>query len=168
MPVITKMGNGEYLLVYENGVENDDCYIYYKTTKDITNWNPSDPGKLLSAKVSGKDYTMASSPCCVWTPSGGSKGTLFAQGRRSFLDGKHTELNKMYVSYDYGKTWDTIEAPMPYDWFSGKELWDSDAIGYRPIMVLGADPSIIHYVNITDIPDTKKSQLQYARLKVYS
>ena len=167
MPVITKMGNGEYFLVYEycNSWMGDvqDCFIYYKTTKDITNWNSSDPGTRISAKVNGNDYTMASSPCCVWTPAGGENGTLFLQGRRQFGD-----LSiRTFVSFDYGKTWDTIETPIPYDWYSCVIDGVDQAIGYRPIMTLGADPSIIHFVTITDVKDIKKSQLQYAKLKVY-
>ena len=170
MPVITKMGNGEYFLVYEycNGWLGDvqECFVYYKTTKDITNWNPSDPGTLLTAKINGKDYMTASSPCCVWTPAGGECGTLLAQGRREFgIRG----TNPMFVSYDYGKTWSTIEAPMPYDWYTSASAGagGNDSIGYRPIMVLGADPSVIHYVNIIETDYVKGSKMQYVRLKIY-
>ena len=166
MPVITKMGNGEYFLVYENGVEGDEIYIYYKTTKDITNWNPSDPGKLLTAKVGGKDYKMASSPCCVWTPAGGANGTLFAMGRREF-GGDGTI--RMFVSKDYGKTWTTMENPLPYDWYPSAAAGanGNDSIGYRPIMVLGKDPSVIHLINITEVSYIKGSQAKHIRIKVY-
>ena len=170
MPVITKMGNGEYFLIYEycNGWVGDkqDCFVYYKKTTDITNWNPSDPGTLLTAKVNGVDYMTASSPCCVWSPAGGECGTLLAQGRREFgISGS----NRMFVSYDYGETWDTIEAPMPYDWYTSASAGDdgNDSIGYRPIMVLGADPSVIHYVNIVQVDYVKGSKMQYVRLKIF-
>ncbi len=162
MPIITKMGNGEYFLIYEYCGADHDCFIYYKTTKDITDWDPTDPGTLLSAKVGGADYTMASSPCCVWSPAGGENGTLFAMGRREFGGDKTI---RMYVSFDYGKTWDTIENPLPYDWYSSATV-GNDSVGYRPIMVLGADPSVIHYINITNANYTKGSQAQYARLKI--
>jgi len=163
MPVITKMGNGEYFLVYEYCGADHDCFIYYKTTKDITSWNPKDPGTLLSATVGGTEYKTASSPSCVWTPAGGENGTLFATGRREF-GGDGT--NRVFVSFDYGKTWDTIENPLPYSWYNSAAA-GNDSIGYRPIMVLGADPSVIHYVNITNISYAKGTQVQYARLKVY-
>ena len=165
MPVITKMGNGEYFLIYENCMDNSDVFVYYKTTKDITKWNPSDPGKLLTAKYKGKDYWMASSPCCVWTPAGGENGTLFAMGRRQFGD----QAIRAFVSKDYGKTWTTIEPPLPYDWYTSASAKEdgNDSIGYRPIMVLGKDPSIIHYINITEMDYIKGSRAQYARLKVY-
>ena len=168
MPVITKMGNGEYFLVYEYCGswlgDAQDCFVYYKTTSDITNWNPSDPGTRITAKYNGMDYMTASSPCCVWTPAGGECGTLFVQGRREF---GFYGINPMFVSFDYGKTWDTIEPPMPYDWYSSAATGNDAGVGYRPIMVLGKDPSVIHYVNIIDIDSTKGNKLQYARLKVY-
>ena len=163
MPIITKMGNGEYFLVYEYCGEGHDCFIYYKTTKDITKWNPTDPGTPLSAKVNGADYTMASSPCCVWTPAGGECGTLFAMGRREFGGDKTI---RMYVSFDYGKTWTTMENPLPYKWYNSA-VAGNDSIGYRPIMVVGADPSVIHYVSITNVSYLKGTQVQYARLKLY-
>ncbi|MBP3332845.1 MAG: exo-alpha-sialidase [Clostridia bacterium] len=161
MPVITKMGNGEFFLVYEYCGANGQCFIHYKKTSDITKWNPSDPGTLLEVKVGTSTYKAASSPSCVWTPAGGECGTLFATGRREF-GGDGT--NRVFVSFDYGKTWDSIENPLPYDWYGSLDL--TDRIGYRPIMVLGSDPSVIHYINITDTPKRRVERAQYARLKV--
>lgn len=161
MPIITKMSNGEFFLVYEY-CGSGETKIYYKTTKDITKWNPTDPGTLLEANVEGKSYTAGSSPSCVWTPAGGECGTLLATGRRQY-GGDGT--NRVFVSFDYGKTWDTMENPLPYDWYNSLDL--TDRIGYRPIMVLGADPSVIHYVNTTDTPGRRVSRIQYAKLKVY-
>ncbi len=161
MPIITKMGNGEFFLVYEYCGANNQCFIHYKKTKDITKWNPSDPGTLLTAKVGGKDYKAASSPSCVWSPAGGECGTLLATGRREF-GGDGT--NRVFVSFDYGETWNTIENPLPYDWYGSLDL--TDRIGYRPIMVLGSDPSVIHYINITDTPKRRVERAQYAKLKI--
>ena len=167
MPVITKMGNGEFFLIYEYCGswlgDSQDCFVYYKTTKDITNWNPSDPGTRITAKYNGQDYITASAPCCVWTPAGGPNGTLLVQGRREF---GFYGINPMFVSFDYGKTWDTIEPPMPYNWYDSA-LAGNDGVGYRPIMVVGKDPSTIHYVTIVQGDTPKDSKLQYAKLKIY-
>ncbi|MBE6607184.1 MAG: hypothetical protein E7633_01320 [Ruminococcaceae bacterium] len=161
MPIITKMGNGEFFLVYEYCGAGQQCFIYYKKTKDITKWDPTDPGTLLEADVGGKKYNAASSPSCVWSPAGGECGTLLATGRREF-GGDGT--NRVFVSFDYGKTWDTIENPLPYDWYGSLDL--TDRIGYRPIMVLGSDPSVIHYINITDTPKRRVERVQYAKLRL--
>ena len=168
MPVITKMGNGEYFLVYEycgSWLEDtQDCFVYYKVTNDITNWNPSDPGTRITAKYNGKDYITASSPSCVWTPAGGENGTLFVQGRREF---GFYGINPMFVSFDYGKTWDTIEPPMPYNWYASAATGNDAGVGYRPILVVGADPSVIHYVNIIEGDNAQGSKVRYAKLKIY-
>ena len=160
MPVITKLGNGEYFLVYEYCI-GGGARIHYKKTKDITKWNPEDPGTLIETKVGTKNLQIATAPSCVWTPVGGECGTLFVTGMYQFGgDGK----NRILVSKDYGETWDTLENPLPY---SGYESFQEETLGgYRPIMVLGADPSVIHYINTTDDPTIKKSRIQYAKLKV--
>ena len=47
MGIVTKMGNGKYFIVYEIFGDWNGCPIYYKTTDDITVWNPSDIGTKL-------------------------------------------------------------------------------------------------------------------------
>ena len=161
MPVITKMGNGEYFLVYEYCI-GGGAKIYYKKTKDITKWDPTDPGTLIETKVGNKVIHAATAPSCLWTPAGGENGTLFVTGMYQFGgDGK----NRIFVSGDYGKTWDTLENPLPYSGFGS--FHEETLGGYRAIMVTGADPSVIHYINTTNVSGTKRSQIQYAKLKIF-
>ncbi len=162
MPIITKMSNGEFFLVYEYVRPGHASKIYYKTTKDITNWNPSDIGTLVQMTSGANTYYLAAAPSCVWTPAGGECGTLFVTGQYQ-MGG--VSQNSIFASFDYGKTWDIIENPLPYDKYTNyvpDVMW-----GYRPLMVLGADPSVIHYVNTTNIKATGKSQIQYAKLKIF-
>lgn len=161
MPVITKMGNGEFFLVYEYVLEGHPSNIYYKTTKDITEWDPSDPGTPVVAKSGDKTFSPAAGPSCVWTPAGGTSGTLFVTGQ--YQNGGVPQ-NSVFISLDYGKTWDIVENPLPYTPYSGY-VTDTMA-GYRPIMVLGSDSSVIHYINTTNTPEDK-GIVQYAKLKVY-
>jgi hypothetical protein len=72
----------------------------------------------------------------------------------------------MFVSYDYGKTWTTMENPMPYDWLATAEESGDNLIGYRPIMVLGAD-SIVHLINTTEGTYSGSSRVRHVRIKVY-
>ncbi|MBP3332848.1 MAG: exo-alpha-sialidase [Clostridia bacterium] len=159
MLAMTKMGNGEYFAVYEYcGSEN--CHIYYKTTKDITSWNPSDPGTKLKAG----GYSVGSAPWCVWTSAGGECGTLIVTGMwESGGDGTH----RMFVSFDYGKTWETMTNPLPYD--LGNEATEHDHIGYSPSLFVGADRSVIYYLNTTNTNDPKYAvaEIKFARLKLY-
>ncbi len=156
MLVMTKMGNGEYFMVYEY-CGSKSCSIYYKTTKDITSWNPKDPGTILQVG----NYTVGSAPSCIWTPAGGECGTLIATGMLDRGgDGKH----RMFVSFDYGKTWGTIENPLTYDHLN--DCRNSQRAGYHPSFAVGSDPSIIYYINTTDDPDLSVPRMQFARLKI--
>ncbi|MBE6607180.1 MAG: hypothetical protein E7633_01300 [Ruminococcaceae bacterium] len=157
MFVMTKMGNGEYFMVYEY-VGSGGSLIYYKTTTDITSWNPTDPGTLLQVGT----YRVGSAPSCIWSPAGGECGTLIATGMwERDGDGKH----RMFVSFDYGKTWELMANPLPYD--NKNDTKETDRIGYSPSLVIGADPSVIYYMNTTDVPETGYQRIQFARLKIY-
>ena len=159
MFVMTKMGNGEYFMVYEY-VGGDGALIYYKTTTDITSWNPTDPGTRLEAAYKSGTYMVGSAPSCIWTPAGGECGTLLATGMwERNGDGKH----RIFVSFDYGKTWETIENPLPYD--NKNDVKETDRIGYSPSFVIGSDPSVIYYMNTTDTPEGLQ-RIQFARLKI--
>jgi len=151
------MGNGEYFMVYEY-VGSGGSLIYYKTTTDITSWNPTDPGTLLQVGT----YRVGSAPSCIWSPAGGECGTLIATGMwERDGDGKH----RMFVSFDYGKTWELMANPLPYD--NKNDTKETDRIGYSPSLVIGADPSVIYYMNTTDVPETGYQRIQFARLKIY-
>ncbi|MBP3333691.1 MAG: exo-alpha-sialidase [Clostridia bacterium] len=164
MPVITRLGNGEFFLVYEYVRSGYNSNIYYKKTKDITKWNPADPGTLIKAFSSSgaNTYVLASGPSCLWTPAGGKNGTLFVTGQYQ-IGG--VPYNSIFVSFDNGMTWEIVKNPLPYSNYTS--YVPNVLFGYRPIMVTGADPSVIHYVNTTNIQSTGKSQIQYAQLKIY-
>jgi hypothetical protein len=76
-------------------------------------------------------------------------------------DGTH----RMFVSTDYGKTWSLMDNPLPYD--NKNDVKETDRIGYSPCLVIGSDPSIIYYINTTDVPETGTQRIQFARLKIY-
>ncbi len=162
MFVMTKMGNGEYFMVYEYCGTND-CHIYYKTTNDITKWNPSDEGTLLEIPSGGKNIILGSSPSCVWTPAGGESGTLIVTGK--WENNKDGKTHHLYVSFDYGKNWETMEIPLPYDEYN--DVRDTKRVGYSPSLVVGSDPSVVHYINMTDVPETGLPRIQYAKLKIW-
>ncbi|MBP3332849.1 MAG: exo-alpha-sialidase [Clostridia bacterium] len=153
---MTKMSNGEYFMVYEY-VGTGGSLIYYKTTTDITNWNHTDPGTLLQVG----NYSVGSAPWCIWSPAGGECGTLIATGMwEKNGNGQH----RMFVSFDYGKTWNLMANPLPYD--NKNDAKGTDRIGYSPCLVLGSDPSIVYYINTTDTPEGLQ-RIQFARLKLY-
>ncbi len=157
MPVITKMGNGEYFIVYEQFGDWDGCPIFYKTTKDLSNWGDvSTTGTLIKSGNKGS----ASSPSCVWTPAGGECGTLFVTSKYS------TNQGYIFVSTDYGKTWTTIEDPLESDPI--RTDGGNDRVGYSAGLWLGADGKTVYYINSENSAQDHKSQVVYmAKLTVY-
>ena len=154
---MTKMNNGEYFIVYEY-YGGDDGYVYYKTTKDITKWDAADKGTKIAT---AEGHTIGSAPWCVWTPAGGECGTIFVTGR---WEENGDGTNRVFVSFDYGKTWETIENPLPFD--ESNDIGNYGAYGRSPCLIVGKDPSIIYYVNATDVPETGMSRIQFARLNI--
>ncbi len=154
MPVITKMGNGEYFLVYEYFADGlgAPCPIYYRTTKNLADWgDPNNAGTLIPD-------SLYSGPACIWTPAGGECGTLLVSSKGASNNGY------MLASTDYGKTWEKINNPL-----SGKPIkTQSDRVGYSPAFWLGADGKTIYYVNSTNPSyDETKCTIAFIKITVY-
>lgn len=136
MPSLVKMGNGEYILVYEM-VGMFANPIYCKKTTDLDDWGDvSDYGKPI--KATGK--TFGSSPYVVWSPVGGKCGTLIVVGKHPIKGGSDTGTD-MFVSFDYGKTFTPIDNPIPYT------LDPYERCAYSPSMFLSPDGATLYYVN---------------------
>lgn len=71
MPIVARMGNGNYIMTYEScGSEN--CEVYYKIGPDPENF-----GSVKRNSILAKDGTSpTSSSYVVWLPTGGPNGTL--------------------------------------------------------------------------------------------
>ena len=157
MFVMTKMGNGEFFMVYEYIGSPEGYRVYYKKTNDITSWNPSDPGEVLKSG----NYSGGGAPACLWIPAGGECGTLIATACKEINgDGNH----RIFVSFDYGETWTTMANPLPYTY--GADAIDT-RVGYSPSFALGADGMTVYYLNTTDIPETGKRRMQFVCFKIY-
>ncbi len=146
MGIVTKMGNGQYFIVYEIFGDWDGCPIYCKVTDDITDWNPSDIGKPLP--VSG--VTPGSGPWCAWTPAGGECGTLIATSAYGTSD------SKIYVSFDYGKSFEAIENPIVRETGSG--------YGYFPCIYFTEDGKSFYYVDAVNAVEGSASKLGLGRI----
>lgn len=71
MPVVARMGNGNYIMTYEMcGSQN--CEVSYRIGADPENF-----GSIKGIGLLAKDGTSpSSSPYVVWLPTGGANGTL--------------------------------------------------------------------------------------------
>ena len=136
MVSVTKMGNGEYFMVYE--MVGINCNpIYCKKTNSLDNWGDvADYGNIVSA--AGK--TFGSSPYVAWTPVGGDCGTLIVVGKHPIKGSSDTGTD-IFVSFDYGKTFAPIDNPIPYT------LAPCERCGYSPSLFFSADGATLYYVN---------------------
>ncbi len=158
MIIITKMGNGEFFMVYEYYGQNFkgdyQGQIYYKKTKDLSDWgDPSDPGTMIKAG----DLEIMGGPMCLWIPAGGECGTLIVTGKE---DNSDNDDHSIMISNDYGETWTTMTNPLPY------VRGDSNA-GKSPALFASEDGRTVYYMCPTDIAGTDKRRMQFVAFKIY-
>ncbi len=136
MVSVTKMGNGEYFMVYEMvGLHGNP--VYCKRSSSLDDWGDvSDYGSVVSA--AGK--TFGSSPCVAWTPAGGECGMLVVVGKHP-IDGKSNTGTDMFLSFDYGKTFAPVDNPIPYS------LDPYERCGYSPSLFFSPDGTTLYYAN---------------------
>ncbi|MBQ8287312.1 MAG: exo-alpha-sialidase [Clostridia bacterium] len=136
MPVVTKMGNGQYFMAYEIvGMAGNP--VYYKITDDPLDWgDPADTGKLLK---SGRK-SLAATPWCTWIPAGGECGTLIVTGWR-MATGESETGSDIFLSFDYGRTWTTMDNYYDYEWYSDNDTW-----GYSTSMFFSQDGETLYYM----------------------
>lgn len=111
---MTKMGNGEYFMVYEAyGIGNN--VINYKKTSRLDEWDIPDGGIEIKSKAG---RTLGSAPTVVWTPDGGECGTLIVVAQFTNFYG-YTNMNggdrkptDMFISHDYGETFVSVDNPV--------------------------------------------------------
>ena len=159
MAVLTKMGNGEYFLVYEYYGPGRNGAVYYKKTADLTDWDPQDPGKQLEVGT----YSGKGAPSCLWIPGVTEKGMLIATAKEEF-NGNGT--HRIFVSFDYGETWTTMENPLPYTAGTDVDPGASTRIGHSPSFVVGPDGCTVYYLNATNSPESGRRRIQFACFKI--
>ena len=154
MITVTRMGNGQYLATYE--MVGHDGTNYYKISDSLTEWkNPSDIGTQIKTP-DGK--TSHGTPYCTWSSAGGSKGTLIMSGKF----GPGGQDDGLFLSFNYGKTWNYVENPMPY---TNTEGTSAHRFGYSPCFYAASDGTI-YYVNCVDTEAKDISQKADMKLTV--
>lgn len=158
MTILTEMGSGEYFMVYEH-YGTYGGRIFYKITDDISVWNPTVEGTMLK---DGNGYTIKGGPSCIWTSAGGDNGILIVSGKADY-DGGQQHL--LFVSFDYGRSFSTIQNPLPYD--ITLDVNETNRIGHSASFVVSSDPSVIYYLNTTVNAETGLQRVECAKLKIY-
>lgn len=110
MPVVTRLPDGRYFMVYELvGLEGNPIYCRY--SEDGLNWGDAAwEGKRI---ISAQEGALGSSPYCLWVKRGGAHGTLIVSG--AFMSRGQSETGSDYfISRDLGQTWMQWPHPIPY------------------------------------------------------
>ncbi len=100
MPIVARMGNGKYIMVYEI-VGYPSCDIYFKLSDDGVNWgDPLSQGKRVETP---DGLYLGSMPYVIWVPHGGKNGTVIVTAKR---EGEHYGMRDpgyYHVNYDNGE-----------------------------------------------------------------
>ena len=121
MPRTAKMGNGQYILVYQgwstNPPGNMNDGIYFKTSTDGYAWGSATAMGTRITDLHG--IVPVGSAAIAWTPGGSANGTLILstsfESPRNLLRGSDN-----FVNYNYGVgNWYHVYQPLTYDWING-------------------------------------------------
>lgn len=138
MAIVTRLGDDRYFMVYEmvNNEENNGNPVSCKYSQDGKNWGPA---TSLGSMITAGSKALGSAPYCIWSPSGGSMGTLFVCG--TFMrSGRSSTGTDYFISNDYGATWNTLPHPIPYP-------VSYSHTGYSSPMALSADGKLLFVLN---------------------
>ena len=113
MPVVTRMGNGRYIMVYEI-VGKPCCDIYYKLSDDGVDWgDPLWEGRRVETP---DGLFLGSMPYVVWVPQGGKNGTVIVTAKR---EGEHIGMRDpgfYHVNYENGEgDWHRVPMLITYN-----------------------------------------------------
>ncbi len=154
MPVIAKLGNGEYFMVYEQFGDWSGCPIFYRKTRDLSNWGePNDIGTRIESEDGS---IMMSSPSCIWIPQGGECGTIIVTSKISSNNGF------IMVSFDYGETWEKIKDPLASKATEALKRRIGYSAGFWPT----SDGKSIYYINSTNAECDPENKQMIALAKI--
>ncbi len=155
MPVVTRLSDGSYFMVYEivdkNDIEGHPVFCRY--SKNGLDWG--DPSELGSevATANGKK-ALGAAPYCAWTPIGSENGTLIVSGTH-MRKGESKTGSDYFISYDKGKTWETVSHLIPYE--------TADHIGYSNSFAFSKDGKTMYAINNPQRDDnSEKSKMVIA------
>ena len=120
MPIIAKDGKGKYFMSYElvsapgYPLEPRTNSMHFKTSADGLNWgDPKDPGTLIQDRW--RQFANGT-PYIIWTPWGGSDGTLVASARSIVRDNLGRVGQGLFINRKGGEgLWTLIETPITYE-----------------------------------------------------
>ena len=139
MPIVTRLSDGSYFMVYEifNKADIEGEPVFCRYSKDGLDWgDPSYIGEEI-VTANGKKAPGAA-PYCAWTPVGSENGTLIVSGTH-LRKGKSKTGSDYFISYDNGKSWETVPHIIPYT--------SDDHVGYSNSFAFSEDGKTMYAIN---------------------
>ena len=137
MPVVTRLSDGRYMMVYEIvGMQGNP--VYRRISEDGLDWGKADDmGMLIKA---GKSV-LSATPWISFAPGiGGEEGMLVLNGWR-MAAGESATGSDIFVSFDSGKSWVSVPNFYSYEWHSDDDTW-----GYSVCTLLSSDGHTLYYM----------------------
>jgi hypothetical protein len=156
MAIVTRDGHGKYYMSYEEvsmpgfPLEPRTNSVHFRTSDDGDHWgDPKSFGTLIQDRW--RQFPNGT-PFIVWSPWGGTDGTLLVTGRSVVRDNLGRVGNGMFINRNGGAgLWTLIETPIVYN-------IDND--GYSQTMIpLGDGEEILQLATVN-------SRVEYAKFKI--
>ncbi|MBP2161491.1 sialidase family protein [Asticcacaulis sp. BE141] len=111
MPVVTKLNDGRYFMIYEICGPKHNCDVYTRSSEDGIDWgNPADVGTFLTTP---EGLTLRATPTVALARN---PDRLVVTGQRVYKDGKHQAETGATVFIDASGTgngpWRALPAPV--------------------------------------------------------
>ncbi len=155
MVSVTKMSNGEYIMVYDVGHSrygDSTATVHYKKSTNLADWTDiADVGPMVK---STDNRAFGSAPWCAYSEIGGENGLFITTGR--YRDDRNSDPSEpdLFISFDFGETFVTVENPFDYentDLSLGK-------FGYSPFFAVANGGKTIYYFNTSFFKPANKTQ----------
>ena len=164
MVSLTKMDNGEYIMVYEVGharYKDSTATVYYKKSKSLGDWG--DVSYVGDVVLTTDKHAFGSAPWCTYTSVAGENGMFITTGR--YRDDRNSDPSEpdLFISFDFAESFTHIENPFDYtntDLHLGK-------FGYSPFFLTSSDGKTIYYFNTSLFKPVNKTQcIEMVRIEI--
>ncbi len=156
MASVSKLSDGRYFITYEM-IGMDGVPVYCKFGNTLDDWgDPESDGIRI---VTDDNVGPGATPFNCFCPNAGENGAIIVTGRFQWGRPSSTGVD-LYISYDLGKTWGHIDAPVPYKQDSNHRY------SYSPCLFTKADGSVIFANDVNSDFRKDKADFKYSVLKL--
>jgi len=118
MPVVTRLPDGRYVMVYEIVGPTHRGGAYLKTSPNGTEWG--DPEAIGHPVRTAEGHQLTNGPYVTWTPVGGEDGTLLVSAKTlRGPDGEQApgsgETLLATTDFEGFDTWEAVTAPLQFE-----------------------------------------------------